>query len=160
MGRWLGIPIVFALALAGCGKEHPSDEVTYVAAADPRMNAAMEKARSTVGTFIAALQSPNPGQSGFSVKLAFSDGGTVEHMWLAPVSYDGHDFHGTVNNEPEKAKTVKMGDKVTVAPSKISDWMYVEDRKLVGGYTLRVLRDALSPAERADFDKSVPFVVE
>jgi uncharacterized protein YegJ (DUF2314 family) len=160
MGRWLGTLIVFALVLAGCGKEHPADNVVDVAHDDPRMNAAMEKARSTVGTFIASLKSPKPGQSAFSVKLAFTDDGTVEHMWLVPVSYDGHVFHGTVNNEPEKLKTVKMGDEVTVAPSKISDWMYVENRKLVGGYTLRVLRDALTPAERADFDKSVPFVVE
>ena len=38
--------------------------------------------------------------------------------------------------------------------------MYVENRKLVGGYTLRVLRDAVTAAERAEFDKSVPFVVE
>ena len=52
-----------------------------------------------------------------------------------------HSFQGTVNNEPEKVKTVKMGQKVTVA-AKISDWMYVENRKLVGGYTMRVLRSA------------------
>jgi uncharacterized protein YegJ (DUF2314 family) len=58
-------------------------------------------------------------------------------MWLTPVSFDGTTFHGTVNNEPEKVKTVRMGQKVTVAPSEISDWMYVENRKLVGGYTLR-----------------------
>jgi hypothetical protein len=38
--------------------------------------------------------------------------------------------------------------------------MYVENRKLVGGETLRVLRDTATPAERADFDKSVPFSIE
>jgi hypothetical protein len=38
--------------------------------------------------------------------------------------------------------------------------MYIDDGKLVGGETLRVLRATLSPTERADFDKSVPFVVE
>ena len=61
---------------------------------------------------------------------------------------------------PEKIRSVRMGQRVTVAPAKISDWMYVENRRLVGGHTLRVLRDALTPAERADFDASVPFVVE
>jgi uncharacterized protein YegJ (DUF2314 family) len=76
------------------------------------------------------------------------------------VSFDGTTFHGTVNNEPEKVKTVRLGQKVTVAPSEISDWMYVENRKLVGGYTLRALRDAMSPAERADLDKGLPFVID
>ena len=118
MGRRLGTLIVLALALAGCGKEHPADKVTYVADDDPRMIAAMEKARSTVSTFIAALKSPKPGHSAFSVKSAFTDGDTAEHMWLSPVSYDGNSFHGTVNNKPERVKTVMMGDKVTVAPSK------------------------------------------
>ena len=55
---------------------------------------------------------------------------------------------------------VKNGDSEEVEPSKISDWMFVDEGKLVGGYTLRVLRDSMSPAERAEFDKSVDFVVE
>ncbi|MCZ2342132.1 MAG: DUF2314 domain-containing protein [Bacteroidales bacterium] len=160
MGRWLGIVAVVALALVGCGKKHPADKVTYVADDDPRMNVAMEKARASVKRFTAALKSPKAGQSAFSIKMAFTDGGNTEHMWLTPVTFDGTKFTGTVNNEPEKVKSVKMGQKVTVAPDKISDWMYIDNRKLVGGETLRVLRDGLTPAERADFDKSVPFVVE
>jgi uncharacterized protein YegJ (DUF2314 family) len=151
---------MLALVIAGCGKKHPADKVTYVSDDDPRMNAAMEKARSTVGTFISALKAPKAGQAAFSVKMAFTDGSATEHMWLTPVNYDGRSFQGTVNNQPEKVKNVTMGQKVTVEPSKISDWMYVENRKLVGGYTLRVLRDALPPNERAGFDKSVPFVID
>lgn len=54
MGRWLGTVAVVALALAGCGKKHPADKVTYVADDDPRMNAAMAKARATVKSFTAA----------------------------------------------------------------------------------------------------------
>jgi len=160
MGRCLVIASALVILTAGCAKKHPVDKVTYVADDDPRMNAAMEKARSTVNSFITNLKSPKAGQSAFSVKMAFTDSGNTEHMWLMPVSYDGTNFHGTVNNEPEKVKSVKMGQKVTVAPSKISDWMYVENRKLVGGYTMRVLPDALTPAERADFDKNVPFVID
>ena len=99
-------------------------------------------------------------KTAFSVKMAFTDGGGTEHIWLAPVTYDGTSFRGTVNNEPQIVRSVKMGQKVTVAPAQISDWMYVENRKLVGGQTLRVMRDALSPAERADFDKGLPFRVE
>ena len=151
---------VFVLVIAGCNKKQSVDKVTYVDEDDPQMNAAIEKARSSVNKFIAALQSPKAGRSDFSVKMAFTDRNGTEHMWLSPVSYDGNKFHGTVNNEPETVKNVRMGKKVTVEPSKISDWMYVEKGKLVGGYTLRVLRDKMSPKERAEFDRSVPFVIE
>jgi uncharacterized protein YegJ (DUF2314 family) len=151
---------VIAIAIGGCGKKSAADKATYVADDDPRMNAAMDKARSTVGTFISSLKSPIVGQSSFSIKAPLSDGTNTEHFWITPVSYDGTTFHGTVNNEPAKVKSVKMGQKVSVAPDKISDWMYIEHLKLVGGYTMRVLRDAMPPAERADFDKSVPFKVD
>jgi len=42
----------------------------------------------------------------------------------------------------------------------ISDWLYLEDDLLVGGFTLRVIRDRMSPVERMQFDASVPFRVE
>lgn len=150
------------IVVVGCGtKEQPlEDKVTYVADDDTRMNAAIDKAHSTVDAFIAALKMPKPSQSAFAVKMPFTDGGKIEHIWLSPVTYDGSNFHGTVSNEPEDITTVKLGQEVSVSLSNISDWMYIEDDKLVGGETLRVLRDTLSPAERAEFDKSVPFVVD
>jgi uncharacterized protein YegJ (DUF2314 family) len=125
------------------------------------MAAAIDQARATVDTFIAALKSPKPGQSHFSIKMAFSDGSdNNEYMWLNPVSYDGKKFTGTVDNEPQTVKTVKLGQVVTVAPAEISDWMFLENGKLVGGQTMRVLRDTLTPSERADFDKNAPFIIE
>lgn len=158
--RTIAALAVTVLALAGCGTKAPTDKVTYVADDDPRMNAAIAKARSTVETFIAALNSPGASQSEFAVKLAFKDGAHIEHMWLSPVTVDGANFVGIVNNDPERVTNVKLGQRVTVATTEVSDWMYVDNGKLVGGETLRVLRDSLSPDERADFDKSVPFVVE
>jgi len=147
--------------VAGCGDRGGTpDRVIDVAQDDPKMNAAMDKARSTVGTFTAALASPKPSQKSFTVKVPFTDGTKTEHMWLSPVRFDGKKFHGTISNDPERVSHVKNGDSAEVEPSKISDWMFVDEGKLVGGYTLRVLRDSMSPAERAEFDKSVDFVVE
>src|SRR4051812_13545654 len=100
--RWLFSTIaVLALFVAGC-KKNPADQVTDVAPDDPRMNVAMDKARATVDTFIAALKSPIVGQSDFSVKAPFTDGDKVEHFWITPVSFDGTNFEGTINNKPAK----------------------------------------------------------
>ena len=89
MKRFLAFGLMVPLILAGCGKQNPALKVTYVPDDDPRMNAAMAEARSNVNDFIAALQTPVPGQGSFSVKMAFKDGKNGEHMWLSPVSYDG-----------------------------------------------------------------------
>jgi uncharacterized protein YegJ (DUF2314 family) len=89
--------------------------------------------------------------------MAFSDGSNTEHISLAPVSFDGKTLHGTVSNDPTTVKNVQLGQQAAVSPSKISDWMYLEHGKVVGGHTLRVLRETLPSGERADFDKQVQF---
>ena len=53
----------------------------------------------------------------------------------ALVSYDGKTFHGVVSNTPTTVKSIKMGQQAAVSPSKISDWMYLEHGKVVGGST-------------------------
>jgi uncharacterized protein YegJ (DUF2314 family) len=156
----LSIGLRYGCNRKGAAVRKSPDKMVIVSPDDPRMNAAIEKARATVGTFIAALQSPRPGQVSFSLKAKFTDAGFDEHIWLNQISYDGTNFQGTVDNEPERVKNVKNGQRVTVAPAEISDWMFIENRKLVGGETVRALRASLTPAERAHFDKSVDFVVE
>ena len=138
----------------------PEDKVVQVSATDAKMNAAIQKAKSTVNVFIASLQSPRPGQKDFCVKTPIKDVHGTEHMWLAPVTFDGKAFHGTINNDAETVTTVKLGDHITVGPSGISDWMFTENGKLVGGYTIRAMRDAMSSEERAAFDKDSPFKID
>lgn len=152
--------VMLLLMLTGCGQRYPADRVTTVDSEDPAMNAAMDKARATVPTFIAALENPKPGQSGFTIKKPFKDGEKFEHMWIDRVGYDGTKFRGSVANEPESVTNVIMGRRVTVAPDEISDWMFIDNGKLAGGYTLRVLRETLSPSEKAKFDKSLPFTID
>jgi uncharacterized protein YegJ (DUF2314 family) len=150
-----------AVAASSCGSQTaaPADRVTTVDGDDPKMNAAIAKARSTVGQMVDALKSPN-GRSDFAVKMPFSQGGRGEHMWVQPVEFSGGRFTGTLANDPVTVKSMKAGQEVSAPRDEISDWMYVENGKLVGGYTLRVLRDTLSAKERSEFDQSVPFQIE
>jgi hypothetical protein len=64
--------LLFAL-VAGCRKQPTEIPVTSVPDDDPKMNAAIARARSTMNDFIAALQAPAPSQTAFSIKYAFSD---------------------------------------------------------------------------------------
>jgi uncharacterized protein YegJ (DUF2314 family) len=52
-----------------------------------------------------------------------------------------------------------MGDRVHVTPKELSDWMYIEDGVLKGGYTIRVLHYQSSPEEQKEFLKHVPFSI-
>jgi uncharacterized protein YegJ (DUF2314 family) len=158
--RHVTLLVIGLVLFLGCGRRGREDKVVMVADDDPKMNAAIDKARQTVDTFIQALRKPKPSQSSFSVKMAIVDGEHTEHMWLDAVRFDGKKFHGTVNNDPNNVKNVKLGDKASIEPSLISDWMFVESGKLVGGYTIRVLRDGLSGKERKELDGSLPFTID
>ena len=156
---------LLALAALGCEARGPggADNVVNVEDDDAAMNAAVAEARATVGRFTAALADPAPGQVGFSVKLPVTEGETTEHMWLDAVRYEpdgGGRFRGVLNNEPRGLTGVSLGDELTVPADGISDWMYVEDGRLAGGYTIRALRDRLPPGERAAFEAQAPFRFE
>lgn len=155
-----GFVVLIALChVVGCGKQS-DDPVSMVAADDAAMNAAIDKAKQSVSQIIDALSNPKPGQSEFAVKVGIEDDGGVEHMWVGDVRYENGTFIGILNNEPQMVTSVKFGQKMTVPESEISDWMYVDNGKLVGGFTIRVLRDTLSDEEKAEFEKAFPFELD
>jgi uncharacterized protein YegJ (DUF2314 family) len=76
------------------------------------------------------------------------------------VSYDGKNFHGQIDNQPLEVSNVHPGQRVTVAPEAVTDWMFLKNGKLIGGYTTRVLYARLSPEDKAEFDKYAQFKVQ
>lgn len=124
------------------------------------MAQAVQKARNTTKKFIAALRSPKNNQSRFAIKKPFIEGDKVEHLWINEVSFDGKVFHGKVDNEPVDLKAVHLGDTVTVRPEELSDWMYVQDDRLVGGYTVRCCYRHMSPAEKKQFEQDAGCQIE
>ena len=144
-----------SLLLGSCSKER--DPVVMVDSDDKEMNGAMAHARGTVQQFIMALQSPSATQSGFSIKKRYSQGDKVEYFWLSDVTFDGKNFHGKVDNDAEIVTNVKIGDEAVVGKNEISDWMFVDNARLAGGYTIRVLYSRMAPKDKEDFFKNVPF---
>ncbi|RYG62630.1 DUF2314 domain-containing protein [bacterium] len=132
-------------------KRPDQPDMFQVAKDDDAMEIAMSSARETIETFIEALQSPGPNHNGFAVKKPFQDGDDVEHIWLVDVSYDGATFSGEVGNDPVTVTNVQSGERAQVTADELSDWMYRDGAKLVGGYTVRVLYDKYSPKEKKRF---------
>ena len=144
--------------IVGCGESNPP--VVKVESDDREMQKATEDARQSVEHFIAALQNPKPSQTYLGIKATFVEGDVVEFMWLSDVTYDGDIFVGTVANNPQDLKKVKLMDRHEVSPSDIQDWMIVDDGRLLGGYSMRVLAERMSDDERAAMEKQMGFTID
>lgn len=138
-------------------REGAEPEFFQIRENDSEMHHAVAQARKTQKAFVIALTHPKPGQHDFQVKKPFVQGESVEHIWLRDVTYSGHRFHGYVDNVPRTIRGLKIGDRVSVNPSEITDWAYVDNGYLQGGYTIRVLYQEFSPERRAAFEREAGF---
>jgi uncharacterized protein YegJ (DUF2314 family) len=135
---------------------------TYaVESEDLSMNAAINKAKKTINQFDQALKSNNPGYADFAVKKRYKtpDGGG-EHMWIAGISIVSGNYKGFVNNDAEKTNEVAYGDTVFVRRAEITDWMYLENNILRGGYTIREVRSRMNKEEGNKMEEDLGFKIE
>lgn len=125
--------------VAGCSSNIVDDPVVMVDADDAEMRAAEQVARDNLDEFIGALKNPAPGQESFAVKVKFVDGDDVEFMWLNELRIEKGNFVGVVNNDPQLVANVAIGDQRTVTPEEVTDWLFIDNGKMRGGYTVDVL---------------------
>lgn len=128
------------------------DKTVTVSPGDPEMNAAIARARSEVDDFIKIMQG---GNRQVSVKVGIEDHGKVEHFWLKDVTYENGIFSGLIDNEPEIVRNTAMGRKVSVKKEEISDWLYIQDGRMMGNYTLRAALKKMPDKEAAAIRKQV-----
>ena len=145
---------------SGADNRAVSPAYVHVHDSDKAMEQAVHQAQRSLSKFMAALTSPKPGQTGFAVKRRCIEGDKCEHIWLADLHFDGRLLRGKVYNNPVDVKSLRLGQKVTVRPEEISDWMYVENGRLVGGYTVRAYYHTLPAAEKRQFAENVGFRLE
>lgn len=147
MNRWmlktLGCALCLMLVATAC--QQKPDTLIDSGYDQAEMDAAIAKARGSVDTFIAELQSPS-GES-HAVKAPITDGDQTEHFWLSDVSYQNGEFQGTIDNDPGTVTNVKVGQSWTIKKGEISDWMYMRDGKMYGNYTMRPLLKTMPPEE-------------
>jgi uncharacterized protein YegJ (DUF2314 family) len=136
-------------------------DMVYIPNEDERMNWAIEKANLTLWYFEESLSNPQAHHAYFSVKVHIIDGENSEHIWLTEPHFDDEgNLFGTVGNEPVHVRTVKINQKIGINRELISDWMSIENGRLIGGYTIRAIRDGIPKKDRAAFDNSVGLYID
>lgn len=113
--------------------------VPVLAATDREaMAAATAKARETWPEALAHLQKGGELLAKFPFVRATNGG--KEHIWVTVQSVDGDVVRGVLANEPMDLGELKLGSKVECKLAELSDWLFLRDGAMVGGYTVKVLQ--------------------
>jgi uncharacterized protein YegJ (DUF2314 family) len=128
---------------------------------DPQMDAAMAEAQGTMTNFLTVLQSPRTNQYGFSISARFDSKakGIREYIWITNLRYHDSGFDGIVALDKTEIG-LAFKQPVSVVVSNVVDWMYVEDGKVIGDSTGRLLRSRMSEQERQKYDAGLNYKFE
>src|SRR6478736_5715485 len=124
---------ILGLAVTACSKR---DKTIDVADDDPAMNAAIAKARATLPKFWDVFAKPEQGETDFALKVKITDANGTEHFWANEIQKQNGRIMGTIGNDPNLVKSVKLGSRIEIPEADISDWMYMRHDKMVGNHTL------------------------
>lgn len=138
-----------------------SAQVYTVTSENHSINAAIEKAKKTIGDFEHAFNSKDSSFTDFAVKKRYeTPDKNGEHMWIAVTEIINGNYRGMVNNDAEQTNEVKYGDTVIVRKNEITDWMYLDNNVLKGGYTIRELLNQMDKKEQEKMKKEMGFIIE
>lgn len=165
--KHLILPSFIFLILVSCTNnqisktENKDEPDTYrVNQDDAEMNDAIKTAKQTLDKFANALKSGNKDYQNFALKIRFNAPNGGEHIWVSDITLKDNNYIGIVDNTPEATTEAKIGDTIQIENDHISDWMFFENQKLRGGYTLRLLRDRMTEEERNQFDRESGLIIE
>jgi uncharacterized protein YegJ (DUF2314 family) len=142
----LALLLTAATALAAPVLAQGGDPVVNFSEDDPTMNAAIDAAQQSLPVFMDALNDPASGATELILKVAIStDTDYVEHIWVEEIrALDNATYEGRYANQPVEFQG-NEGDPVTFSEGSISDWSFMQDDRLHGNYTTRVMLPYIDP---------------
>ncbi len=161
------LTIIILLGVVSCNSnqttkiEREGEPTIYgVTDNDTEMNEAIRTANQTLDKFNSALKSGNAEFKYFALKIRFKTPYGGEHIWVSNITLKDNKYFGVVDNLPESTTDVRIGDSIQIVNDNISDWMYIDNQKLRGGFSLRLLRKRMTEPERKQFDAENGLIIE
>jgi len=141
------------LIVSGCAFLSAADDrVISVSADDTAMNEAIAAARKSLPLFWSKLEKPGPGEQEFNLKVRIDDEDKTEHFWFSDIQKKDGRLSGVVNNDPRFVKSVTVGQRVRFSEEQISDWLFMQNGKMVGNFTVRPLMRRMSKEQLKELE--------
>jgi len=132
-------------------------ETIQINQTDDELKRIAENARLTLSSFFRQLANHNRrgvNEHSFFVKYNFAadEGSNIEteQVWLTGIHFKNDNYYGILSNNPQNLDGLKKGDIVIFSPDLITDWMYVREGKIIGGYSIKYLLEKIPEEQRND----------
>jgi uncharacterized protein YegJ (DUF2314 family) len=152
--------LMLCLVAFACTPTPTITPTPITSATDAELEATIVKARDSLDTLIAKIATPHTDRTFVAVKVRFYPPDEVsQDIWADEVTYNNGVFRGTMGDDIPALK-LEMGEKITIEEENIVDWMIVEEGKLIGGFTIRLAVQRMSPEEREQFLETIDYSIE
>ena len=150
--------MVSALLLISCA---PSSPTSAVPVTNEEFDKAVEEAHRTLQIVRRALLAPEPSYAFIGLKIRVNGKESYEDIWTEPVDY----YNGAFTTQMVEGVTLERGfhpeNLVRIPVDDVIDWMIVEDDgNLIGGYTIRLAYQHMTPDEQEEFIRITGYTVE
>ncbi len=149
MAGGMSIAWVFSDREAEAGISSEQARGTAEVKPDSRLTPSMLAARATFDAFWRRVSNDKTGLDAISIKIGIPHENGMEHLWMTGcVSEDAQVFDCVLSNEPRFVQQA-FGSRYRFSRESISDWMYRQNGKIHGGYSIREELPLL-PQDQAD----------
>ena len=149
------------ILLFSCEKAPEPSEVTImqVYQDDAEIARIAEDARSTLPVFFRYLTRAGAKGEYCYVKyplMADDDSGlNMEQIWLTGIQFKNGRYFGVLAGAPLYLSGMKKGDTVIIDMDTITDWMYVQSGKIIGGESIKYLLGRIPEDQRSDREQEL-----
>jgi len=122
---------------------------------DKELERIADNARRALPTFFRNLARPEEGAGNFFVKYPLSDDdGNIEQVWLGNIHLNGGIYFGRLANTTKRMESRK-GASIIIDTDKVTDWMYIQDEKIIGGRSIKYLLEKIPETQRSEDQKKI-----
>jgi uncharacterized protein YegJ (DUF2314 family) len=150
-----------AVLLFSCEKPADPPEATVILADhdDAEIARIAEDARSTLYVFFRYLNRTGSGKNNCYVKYPFTvdddSGVNREQIWLTGIQFKNGRYFGILAGVPLHLGGKKKGDMVIFDMDAITDWMYIQSGKIIGGESIKYLLEKIPEDQRSDREREL-----
>lgn len=140
-----------------------NEHVFFVQGDDPAMLQAAQRAQDTFKYFWRELsweyRRVVPALDVALVKAVFTQETgpdtqpIIENMWVTNIAFDGEFIYGILANKPDELTNIDYEDEVKLPLTQISDWLMVTQGQTYGGFSIHVIRAAMTEERRKVHDE-------